>query len=340
MVTTVFVFNIQGQMIAEYTTGSPSGTLGTSYLTSDTLGSPRVITGSGQQVKGRHDYLPFGEELFSGLGGRTTGQGYGIADDIRQQFTQKERDIETGLDYFGARYYASTQGRFTGADRYDINFERQETADREEADALFREYIGQPQHWNHYSYALNNPLRYVDPDGLFEYETDLLGKKIKVNISDRIDKKAQENIKRNIDSAIAKINAGKEKLTDKQISAINSVKGIEVKTNGNRIGMNNGTFQITQRYAEERPNGLSLDFLTGAIVHDSFHADQEKRGLSFEGDKANLAREREASAFAADVAERLGLDNRVVEWLKRDAITGHLAEPLRSKSRPPKKKTP
>ncbi len=274
MVTTVFVFNIQGQMIAEYTTGSPSGTLGTSYLTSDTLGSPRVITGSGQQVKGRHDYLPFGEELFSGLGGRTTGQGYGIADDIRQQFTQKERDIETGLDYFGARYYASTQGRFTGADRYDINFERQETADREEADALFREYIGQPQHWNHYSYALNNPLRYVDPDGLFEYETDLLGKKIKVNISDRIDKKAQENIKRNIDSAIAKINAGKEKLTDKQISAINSVKGIEVKTNGNRIGMNNGTFQITQRYAEERPNGLSLDFLTGAIVHDSFHADQ------------------------------------------------------------------
>jgi RHS repeat-associated protein len=32
--------------------------------------------------------------------------------------TQKERDIETGLDYFGARYYASTQGRFTSVDDF------------------------------------------------------------------------------------------------------------------------------------------------------------------------------------------------------------------------------
>ena len=40
--------------------------------------------------------------------------------------TQKERDVETGLDYFGARYYASMQGRFTGVDPYDINLERED----------------------------------------------------------------------------------------------------------------------------------------------------------------------------------------------------------------------
>jgi len=100
--------------------------------------------------------------------------------------THKERDIETGLDYFGARYYASMQGRFTGADPNDINCERQNTPDPEEADALFKDYLFQPQHWNRYAYALNNPLRYVDPDGLMEYETELLGKKIKVKISDNL----------------------------------------------------------------------------------------------------------------------------------------------------------
>jgi len=62
--------------------------------------------------------LPFGEELFATQGGRTTNQGYSVADGVRQKFTQKERDIETGLDYFGARYYGSMMGRFTTPDPY------------------------------------------------------------------------------------------------------------------------------------------------------------------------------------------------------------------------------
>jgi RHS repeat-associated protein len=60
--------------------------------------------------------LPFGEELFAGVGGRTTAQGYSQPDGVRMKFTGKERDTETGLDYFGARYYSSTQGRFTSVD--------------------------------------------------------------------------------------------------------------------------------------------------------------------------------------------------------------------------------
>lgn len=61
----------------------------------------------------RHDYLPFGEELFAGTGGRTVALGY-AGDGVRQQFTLKERDIETGLDYF----LSSTQGRFTSPDEF------------------------------------------------------------------------------------------------------------------------------------------------------------------------------------------------------------------------------
>jgi len=64
--------------------------------------------------------------------------------------TQKERDTETGLDYFGARYYAGSLGRFTGADPLFIEFRR----------------LPYPQAWNLYAYTRNNPLKYVDPDGM------------------------------------------------------------------------------------------------------------------------------------------------------------------------------
>jgi RHS repeat-associated protein len=310
------------------------------WLVSDHLGTPRMIvdqTGTLANVK-RHDYLPFGEELFAGTGGRSPSLGYTGADGVRQQFTQKERDVETGLDYFGARYYASMQGRFTGADPYDINLERQNTADPEEAEALFRDYVFQPQHWNRYAYALNNPLRYLDPDGRLEYETELLGKKIKVKISDKIDRKEQEGIKANIDKAIAKINAGADKLTSEQTKAINSMRGIEIRNDikFSFMNTNNKVFNIKQTLAETP----DVDWLAGAIIHDSFHADQARRGLSSEGDKNGLAREKEASAFAADVAERIGLDRKTVDALKKDAIEGHRAPPSSPYTRPPKKKTP
>lgn len=75
-------------------------------------------------------------------------QGYGVNDGVRQQFTSKERDNETGLDYFGARYYSSAQGRFTSVDL--------ENAGADPSD---------PQSWNAYAYARNNPLKFTDPDG-------------------------------------------------------------------------------------------------------------------------------------------------------------------------------
>jgi hypothetical protein len=94
--------------------------MGTRYLTSDTLGSARVITTSSATVVSRHGYMPFGEEPGSGVGGRTSGNGFGVADGQRQKFAKKEGDIETGLGYFGARYLSSTQGRFTACDPRNI----------------------------------------------------------------------------------------------------------------------------------------------------------------------------------------------------------------------------
>ena len=136
--------------------GTSAGGEKIQWLVPDHLGTPRMVidqTGSLANIK-RHDYLPFGEELFAPTGGRTTTQGYGSGDGVRQQFTSKERDGETGLDYFNARYLSSTHGRFTSADTYGgsrIN----------------------PQSLNLYSYVQNNPLRFTDPTGHYTEGFDL-----------------------------------------------------------------------------------------------------------------------------------------------------------------------
>ncbi len=64
------------------------------------------------------------------------------------KFTGKERDTESGLDYFEARYYGSSMGRFMSPDEPFIG---SDPAD--------------PQSWNLYSYVRNNPLTRIDPDG-------------------------------------------------------------------------------------------------------------------------------------------------------------------------------
>jgi len=111
--------------------------------------------------------LPPGVVLPGMSGGRTAGQGYGTYDGVRQQFTGKERDNETGLDYFGARYYSSLQGRFTSPDEFSGGPQEVYTLGKgdPEKQALPYADITNPQSLNKYSYAYNNPLRFVDPNG-------------------------------------------------------------------------------------------------------------------------------------------------------------------------------
>jgi RHS repeat-associated protein len=97
-----------------------------------------------------HDYLPFGEEIQAGIGGRSAL--YDLADP-KQKFTGKERDVETGLDYFGARYLSSAQGRFTSPDW------------SEKPQAIPYADLTNPQTLNLYSYVVNNPLNRTDPLG-------------------------------------------------------------------------------------------------------------------------------------------------------------------------------
>lgn len=75
-------------------------------------------------------------------------------------FTSKERDAETGLDYFGARYFSSAQGRFTSPD-WSATPQAVPYAD-----------LSDPQTLNLYSYTRNNPLSHRDLDGHADVLTD------------------------------------------------------------------------------------------------------------------------------------------------------------------------
>jgi RHS repeat-associated protein len=147
--TTVFIYNASGQMVEEYSTETPPQNPTISYLTTDTLGTPRINTDSTGQIIARHDYLPFGEEIMA-LGGRTSDYKYSQPDNVRQKFTGYERDAETDLDFAEARYYNFNHGRFTGVDPL-----------------LSSALPDAPQTWNRYAYVLNNPLYYTDPSGMY-----------------------------------------------------------------------------------------------------------------------------------------------------------------------------
>ncbi len=107
----------------------------THYYIADHLGSAQMELSAGGWPVWSGQFAPFGQELANAY------------TPMHYKFTGKERDSESSNDYFGARYYGSTSGRFMSAD---------DGSDQGAAD---------PQSWNLYSYVRNNPLSRTDPDG-------------------------------------------------------------------------------------------------------------------------------------------------------------------------------
>lgn len=105
------------------------------YFHNDIVGTPLLATDAAGNVVWKENYQPYGGRINNTAGG-----------DNNQWFAGKPHDRETGLAYFGARYYDPVTGRFTGMDPAGI--------DPENLYGL-----------NRYSYANGNPYRYVDPDG-------------------------------------------------------------------------------------------------------------------------------------------------------------------------------
>jgi len=118
--TTTYIY--AGNLLASKTNGV------TEYYVQDHLGSNRKVTD--------------GSEFDSYAFGETTN----VVGENSYLYTGKEKDSETGLYYYGARYYAPELGRFVAADALTGS-------------------LSDPLSMNRYAYVKNNPLKYVDPSG-------------------------------------------------------------------------------------------------------------------------------------------------------------------------------
>lgn len=107
------------------------------YYIKDHLGTIRVTINKQGTILFAADYWPYGEKMAEYNSGTGTVQRY--------IFTEKERDTETGYDYFGARFYDSDLVRWLTVD------------------PLADKYPG----WSPYNYTLNNPLKFIDPNGMY-----------------------------------------------------------------------------------------------------------------------------------------------------------------------------
>jgi RHS repeat-associated protein len=149
-----------GQVIAEYRANNFASTLGwdkyyvylggrllatseltggTKYYHPDRLGTRIVSDASSGSITTSQTNLPYGTAL------ETSGTS------LARRFTSYDRSVNSGMDYAVNRFYNSAQGRFTQVDPIDM-------------DAAS---LSDPQSLNLYAYCGNDPINWIDPDGLF-----------------------------------------------------------------------------------------------------------------------------------------------------------------------------
>jgi RHS repeat-associated protein len=136
----VFTLNGSGALVSWYSNllwearmvGRQPNTGNRDYYHFDILGSTRAVVQGASSVES-HDYDPWGLEL----------PGRGLGSGTKEAFSGKEQDVESGLDYFGARYYMPALGRWTAVDPEG----------------------GATPQWSPYNYVNDNPVGDIDPDG-------------------------------------------------------------------------------------------------------------------------------------------------------------------------------
>ena len=106
------------------------------YIHNDLLGSPAAATNAAGTVIWREAYSGYGERLKNESAGASN----------KVWYTSRHQDEDTGLVYMGARYYDPGLGRFLSVDSVGFNEKNSHS-------------------FNRYSYANDNPYKYVDPDG-------------------------------------------------------------------------------------------------------------------------------------------------------------------------------
>jgi RHS repeat-associated protein len=153
---------------------------------------------------------------------------YQINGKLPQKFTGEERDAETRLDYFGARYMSAAEGRFIGPD--PIGGQRSD-----------------PQSLNLYTYVLNNPLKFVDPTGMIvqwnDSDCEIEGDEVECRTQSQ--RAFESALQRRLNSRDASVSAGARLLQDKYRRLQASGAVFEVLNQGADAGANRGDIEYS-----------------------------------------------------------------------------------------------
>jgi RHS repeat-associated protein len=243
----LYEVNTTTQMEAVYIYG-PTGQLAkkmndiTEYYHTDHLGSTRLVTSENGVTTEDIMYKPFGEQL----------------NETEERYTYNGKELdETGLYYYGARYYDPVIGRFISGDPL--------TGERES-----------PQTLNRYAYCLNNPLKYVDPAGTDEENTQETVEDVFRRLQ-LIDPNALIEIQALIDSGDQ----------FKALCEILDLLGFTYEDKGNEtlsveIGGNSFTMKVDNTigdWGQTIDENISINFSSGAVgdvtltvLHEASHA--------------------------------------------------------------------
>jgi RHS repeat-associated protein len=237
-----------GKLIATYDGDVNASTL--HFHFDDPLGTRRAQTDATGLVEATYQSLPFGD------GFAASGIAY---DPTENHFTGKERDTESGNDYFGARYFGSSMGRFLSPDPLGGS-------------------LANPQSLNHYAYAFNNPLKFIDPTGMYVCDDS-------ENCDSDQDKKfsmALSNAQADVFKMQIEKGLGSNEVEDAQ-EAINSYgdegvdNGVDVKFDSNAKVGETYVDGITGAKTKDNPTGQNILVVlpynsdSGLVSHEGVH---------------------------------------------------------------------
>jgi len=232
--------------------------VGLHIQSNDWLGTRRVQASGLGVMEETCLSLPFGDSLQCSGGG---------SEATELHFTGKERDAESGLDYFGTRYYGSSMGRMMSPDW------------SAKAEPVPYAKLDNPQSLNLYSYVLNNPLRFIDPDGHYELNASNCGDDSKCQ--KKYDKAANEFEKQRSKN----LNSKNESIRNAASSygAKDEANGVHVGFGDTKSAGNNGGVNVSGSGPGNTNINVTLDFSRAGnsetITHEGTHVGDDQKFL-------------------------------------------------------------